>query len=102
MGRDGNRTLSSLYDLIPAVNKRFNGIGQWNAGHIVSKDGHVEHWMNGFRVVEYTRGSEEFRNLVRESKYKDFVGFGEAEKGHILLQEHGNEVCFRSIKIREL
>lgn len=101
MGRDGNRTLSSLYDLIPAANKRFNGIGQWNAGHIVSKAGHVEHWMNGFKVLEYTRGSEEFRNLVRESKYNVYPGFGEAEKGHILLQDHGNEVCFRSIKIRQ-
>jgi hypothetical protein len=102
MGRDGNRTLASLYDLIPAANKRFNGVGQWNAGHIVSLNGHVEHWLNGFRVLEYERGSEEYRKLVQESKYKDFPGFGEAEKGHILLQDHGNEVCFRSIKIREL
>ncbi len=102
MGRDGNRTVASLYDLIPAANKRFNGVGQWNAGHIVSINGHVEHWLNGFRVLEYERGSEAYRQLVKESKYKDFAGFGEAEKGHILLQEHGAEVWFRSIKIREL
>ncbi|MDX9728291.1 MAG: DUF1080 domain-containing protein [Bacteroidales bacterium] len=101
MGRDGNRTVSSLYDLIPAANKRFNGVGQWNAAHIVSINGHVEHWLNGFKVLEYERGSEAYRQLVKESKYKDFPGFGEAEQGHILLQDHGNEVWFRSIKIRE-
>ncbi len=99
---EGSRTFASLYDLITAKGKRVNAMGEWNNIRIISNNNHVEHWLNGLKVLEYDRGSPEFRKLVSESKYSDFKNFGEAEKGHILLQEHGFETDFRSIKIREI
>ena len=99
---EGSRTFASLYDLIKAENKRVNEIGQWNTIRIISKGKHVEHWLNGFKVLEYNRDSDEFRNLVAQSKFSGIQGYGETDKGFIQLQEHNDEVSFRNIKIREL
>ncbi len=101
----GNRTVASLYDLIPAEkNKRYvKGPGEWNRGRIVVfPNGLVQHWLNGRKVVEYTRGNNIYRALVARSKYAEHEGFGMAPIGPILFQDHQNTVHFRSIKIREL
>jgi hypothetical protein len=103
LGHNGDRTLGSLYDLIPAASsKKPNPIGEWNHALIVSRGKHVEFWLNGEKVTEFERGSPAFRDEVAASKYKHIPGFGEWSEGHILLQDHGNTVSFRNIKIRTL
>lgn len=100
-GKNGNRALSSLYDLIPAsTQKKVKGMSEWNTVRIISKGHHVEHWLNGVKVLEYERGSEEFKKLIAESKYKDIPGFGLNDTGRIMLQDHGDQIYFRNIKIK--
>ena len=99
----GSRTLASLYDLIEAnSNKPVSSIGEWNTAYIFSKNNHIEHWLNGLKVLEYERKGDKFLKLVSESKYSKWQNFGEENKGQILLQDHGDRVSFRNIKIREL
>ncbi|MCW8925019.1 MAG: DUF1080 domain-containing protein [Xanthomonadales bacterium] len=107
-GVAGNRTLASLYDLITAENlqttgraKQFKGIGEWNQGRIVSDNGHVEHWLNGEKYIEFDRHSQMFRALVAYSKYQVWPGFCQWPEGSLLLQDHGNEVSFKNLKVRE-
>lgn len=97
------QTTGSNYDMHAAPeDKPINPAGEWNTSRIVVNDKHVEHWLNGMKVVEYEFGSEEWKKLKEGSKWKDAIGYGAAPRGHIDLQDHGGEVWFRNIRIKTL
>jgi hypothetical protein len=102
LGRPGTRTVGSLYDMRAAPSsKKVMPVGDWNHARILSDNKRLTYWLNGEKTIDIERGSKEWRDLVANSKYKVWPNFGELEEGHILLQDHGNQVFFRSIKIRE-
>jgi sugar phosphate isomerase/epimerase len=105
LGVKGNRLLGALYDLIPPSrsDERYNfDINQFNTATIIVNGNRVQHYLNGSKVVEYTRNTQEFNALVAYSKYVNWPDFGNAAEGHILLQDHGDEAFFKNIKIKEI
>lgn len=103
LGVNGNRRTGALYDLFPAsADKPYKGAGVWNTARIVVKGNHVEHWLNGTRILQYERGSEGFKQAIAQSKFKTTTGFATATSSSILLQAHGDKVSYRNIKIRIL
>lgn len=94
------RSSSSLYDLIPAVKKETVPLEMWNVAKIIVKGNDVQHWLNGFKVLEYDRSTDAFRSLIMQSKYKDLQNFGNTKKGFILLQNEGTAISFRNLKIK--
>jgi hypothetical protein len=103
LGKDGNRQAGSLYDLIPAVPQNAKPAGEWNKVKITVYRGTVIHWMNGENVLEYHLWTDEWKAMVAESKFKDYEMFVDpAQEGYIGLQDHGDDVWFRNITIKEL
>lgn len=101
LGKDGNRQAGSLYDLIPAKPQNAKPAGEWNLVEVMVYQGTVVHKMNGEQVLEYHLGTSDWNALVGGSKFAEFTEFGKYIEGYIALQDHGNDVWFRNIKIKE-
>jgi len=96
-------TLGSLYEIYPASpDKRPSPLGLWNESMIVSKGSHMEHWLNGQKILEYERGGADFNAKIAASKFKDIAGYGVLPQGHLLLQDHGSIIHYRNLKIKQL
>jgi cytochrome c len=91
-----------LYDMIATKFVTVNPGGEWNYARLISNKGQVEFWLNGYKLAEFTMFTPQWSEMIKNSKFKDMPGFGMARKGHISLQDHGDLVWFRNIKIREI
>jgi len=96
------RITGALYDLLPPSQSPAHPAGEYSRSRIVVKGSNIEHWVNGIKVLEFERGSEQLKAAIAQSKFRRLEGFGSWTKGHIDLQDHQSEVWFRNIKIREL
>lgn len=103
-GKDGNHKAGSLYDMIPANPQNTKPAGVWNSVKIVANNGNIELWQNGAKVVTFTMGTEEWKTMCANSKFKNWPEFvnNNAKDGYVGLQDHGNEVWFKNIKLKIL
>ena len=101
-GKDPKTSAGALYGLIAPVNKVLKPVGQWNKVRLVVHNGHVEHWLNKRKVLDYELGSDQLKHLIAGSKFKDFPRFAQNREGYVALQYHGDEVWYRKIRIRSL
>jgi glutathione peroxidase-family protein len=99
-GKDPKTSAAGCYALYPGEGKVLKPVGEWNEGRVVILDGKVEHWLNGVRVVAYDLNSEEWKAKVAGSKFKDMAGFGSKPKGRLALQDHGDDVWYRNLRVR--
>ncbi|MEQ9423080.1 MAG: DUF1080 domain-containing protein [Cyclobacteriaceae bacterium] len=101
-GKIETHRAGDLYDLIKCSEENVNPVGEWNEVKVIINDGNLQHWMNGQMVVETTMWTDEWRDMIANSKFNEYPGFGTIKKGRICLQDHNDKVWFRNIKIREL
>jgi hypothetical protein len=105
IGHAGVKPLNStgaLYDLIAPIGKTLHPAGEWNSVRLVVKGFHVEHWLNGKKVVDAELDSPQVRSLIAQSKFKEMARFAREAEGHIVLQYHGDEVAFKNVRVRPL
>jgi hypothetical protein len=97
-----HRQTAAFYDVLPAADRPLKPAGEWNSSQVIVKGKHVEHWLNGKRVLQYELDSPALSAAIAKSKFKDIARFGKPQKGHILIQDHGNAVWYRNVRIKPL
>lgn len=100
--KEPKRSAGSLYDLIAPKGKKLKPVGEYNQAKLIVNKGHVEHWLNGVKVVEYQIGSDQLNRLIQNSKYKENPAFATSTDGHIMFQHHGQQIWLKNIKVRRL
>jgi len=101
-GKDPKTSAGALYALIAPINKVLEPVGRWNRVRLIVHNGHVEHWLNGRKVLDYELGGDQLKHLIAKTKFKDFPRFAQNREGFVALQHHGQEAWYRKIRIRSL